>query len=651
MLYFSAPRLRAKLQKLCEVNGGTLYRGAEGGTREARAMRRSLRQQLLAVTQTLQQSARQQCRVLASMTRACDKWRRTVATEGAVFATMNRLRFTGSTAVAQGWAPLRAYEDICAVIAEAEYSSGAQASTIIETTTPSSIVSGNTTAHGAADSRTPTSPPTYFKTNKYTESFQSIVNSYGMARYKEVNPGVFTIVTFPYLFGVMYGDVGHGLLLTALAVYLVCQERYLESRRGRLPEMLDMIFGGRYLLLLMGLFAVYMGVLYNDMFGFSLELFRSGYVWPALPPGGPAGVVLPLSPSPDAADGARTPVHSVSVGIDSAWAETENKLEFYNSIKMKCSVMIGVVQMLAGVCLSWCNYRYFHEDLELWFRFVPEVVFLLCTFGYMCVLIVLKWCIHWEKTSEAPSLLETMTNFFLAPGTVSHPLYRGQAALQVLLLLVAVCCVPCMLCVIPYKKKQQHDAAVRAKREARLTRARYRALHEDDTTTRVEHGGVNMEKWLPAAAEARTHLAGGDVYHTDEHDDDAVDDADDGFDLSEIIIHQMIHTIEYVLGCVSNTASYLRLWALSLAHSQLSEVFWNFAFLLMVNLDGGSGVFVFMGFAVWLLATIGVLLGMESLSAFLHALRLHWVEFNNKFYSADGHAFEPFDLADTLNKL
>ena len=88
------------------------------------------------------------------------------------------------------------------------------------------------------------------------------------------------------------------------------------------------------------------------------------------------------------------------------------------------------------------------------------------------------------------------------------------------------------------------------------------------------------------------------------------------------MIEQIIHTIEFVLGAISNTASYLRLWALSLAHAQLSAVFYKT--IVVKALAMSSPVAMFIAFSAWGGLTICVLMVMESLSAFLHALRLHW---------------------------
>lgn len=110
----------------------------------------------------------------------------------------------------------------------------------------------------------------------------------------------------------------------------------------------------------------------------------------------------------------------------------------------------------------------------------------------------------------------------------------------------------------------------------------------------------------------------------------------------ELMIHQLIETIEFVLGTVSNTASYLRLWALSLAHSQLAKVFFDNT--IVAGLTSGNIVALYIGFFVFMSATFGVLMLMDLIECALHTLRLHWVEFQNKFFKGQGKLFTPVRL-------
>lgn len=210
-------------------------------------------------------------------------------------------------------------------------------------------------------------------------------------------------------------------------------------------------------------------------------------------------------------------------------------------------------------------------------------------------------------------------------------MFHGQATIQVLVLVVMFLCVPWMLLVKPLLLRRWHRQEVGEGREDRGLYADVGgvalgevALHEGADPPGAAHDPLQSD-----------HSSGGHG-----HGDHEV------FDFGEIFTHQSIETIEFVLGCVSHTASYLRLWALSLAHSELALVFYERA--LIASIQTGNGVLIFVGYAIFAAATTGVLLMMDVLECFLHALRLHWVEFQSKFFRADGYKFEPFAFRTVL---
>jgi len=113
--------------------------------------------------------------------------------------------------------------------------------------------------------------PTYFKTNDVIAVFQGIVDTYGVPSYLEANPALISIVTFPFLFGMMFGDMGHGSILLAIALVMVFGNERLKD------TLLAPLLRLRFLFMFMGICATYSGFIYNEFFAMQTNIFESCY--------------------------------------------------------------------------------------------------------------------------------------------------------------------------------------------------------------------------------------------------------------------------------------------------------------------------------------------------------------------------------------
>lgn len=66
------------------------------------------------------------------------------------------------------------------------------------------------------------------------------MDSYGIATYQEVNPGLFAVITFPFLFAVMFGDIGHGTIILLAAIWMILREK--QWAKADLGEIIGTFF-------------------------------------------------------------------------------------------------------------------------------------------------------------------------------------------------------------------------------------------------------------------------------------------------------------------------------------------------------------------------------------------------------------------------
>ncbi|MEM4700005.1 MAG: V-type ATPase 116kDa subunit family protein [Candidatus Nezhaarchaeales archaeon] len=106
--------------------------------------------------------------------------------------------------------------------------------------------------------------PTHIDPPNYLRSWQALVDGFGVPTNYEINPSFLMLITFPVIFGFMFGDVGHGLILLVGGLYFM----YLKRKGVKVMELFEPVVRGADLLLYCAISSTLVGFLfYGTLFG------------------------------------------------------------------------------------------------------------------------------------------------------------------------------------------------------------------------------------------------------------------------------------------------------------------------------------------------------------------------------------------------
>jgi len=208
------------------------------------------------------------------------------------------------------------------------------------------VSSGNCVVE-AEEPRPDEEPPTLSKNPKLADPYRRIVASYGVPSYFEIDPTLIMTVLFPAIFGLMFADVGDGIILAASALLMLKLRNRIKQSEG----MLQTILNGAELYLLCGIFAVLYGLVFGEFFGFHIDP--------------PLGFTLKILP-----------------GIGEIFSPLKNPLKMF-----KLSLIVGTTVIALGLILNFVNklikreYKGAFFESVCWFWFYVGLMYLVL-FGF-----------------------------------------------------------------------------------------------------------------------------------------------------------------------------------------------------------------------------------------------------------------------------
>jgi len=159
-------------------------------------------------------------------------------------------------------------------------------------------------------------PPSLINRSIFLEPFGRIVDSFGFPSYNEIDPTLFVMFSFMLLFGFMFGDIGHGLILliAGLIIYSIKDKIDVDS------DLIRYLINGSTLYIICGVSSILCGLLFGEFLGYKIDIFNFNLILPY-----PFNISFPFRP------------------LDNPIA------------MLKLSILIGAVHVSSGIILNLAN--------------------------------------------------------------------------------------------------------------------------------------------------------------------------------------------------------------------------------------------------------------------------------------------------------